>query len=121
MTEVLDHQAGGVSFQIRCLQALDDDPLFKGAGYTFAVEGGDRGFEVQVGFATTYVHLLVWSERLGLERQASRLVARLLDDGVREATKVRVSADGVAMRGDEVLEVLLPLVKKELPPKPAAC
>ena len=114
------NDVAGPSFTIRCLQALDDDPLFEGARYLFSVEPeGGAGFEVRVQLSVYYVSLLTMARRRLLRDHARTLVERALAAGCRAAATVRVSADGIASWDGGVLGPLLPLTRPAPPPAPA--
>lgn len=107
----------GPSFVIRCLQALDDDPLFEGARYLFAVQPEEgAGFEVRVQLSVYYVSLLAMAQRRLLRDHARALVERALAAGCHATATVRVSADGIASWDGGVLGPLLSLTR----PAPAS-
>lgn len=106
MTEAYEHATLSRDWRIRQIQAVVTDPMFHGAHFTYSVEADDAGFEITVRFAPIYCHIAGPSERAGLAATALRLVRRLLERGIVEATEVRVSSDGVARHGAEVLERL---------------
>lgn len=120
MTEASRLTVDGETWQLRCIQALDSDPLFAGARYRFSVESGAQSFEVLVKASPIFVNLLGLEQRRHLRLGAERLVERLLREGHRGDATVRISGDGVAMLGRRRLAELLPLTKVELPPVKAA-
>lgn len=120
MTEAARFTVDGETWDVRCIQALDSDPLFDGVRYRFSVESGGRGFEVVVKASAIFVSLLTLEGRRHLRQGAAQLVERILQEGVREDTTVRVSGDGVAMLGERRLVELLPLAKPPAQPAKAA-
>lgn len=113
MIEKTDYQVGDESFEVRCIQALDRDPLFDGADYTFAVESGERGFEVRVRVSEICANLLDMGQRRRLPEHAVKLVETLLETGCREDAIVRVSADGFALHEGRRIAELFPLRQPE--------
>lgn len=107
----------GETWEVRCLQALDSDPLFEGARYRFSVESGSGTFEVVVRTSAIFVSLLGLEQRRHLQDAAERLVERLLQEGHREDATVRISGDGIALLGERRIAELLPLTKPK--PEPA--
>lgn len=113
-----EHEAGGQDWKLMLTQALDDDPMFEGARYTFSVESENAGFDVEVVLSAIYFHLASASERLELTSTAVGLVRDALDAGVRAAAEIRVSSDGVALLDGRPLKSLFALTKTEPAPKP---
>lgn len=109
MNEGHEHHTSAGSWQIRQIQAVDTDPMFSGAEYTFSVESDELGFEVQVAFAPIFYHLASLRQRVRLPETARGLVTRLLDQGVATAAAIHVGSDGVAKHAGRVLAHLLRL------------
>ena len=107
MTEAYEHTGrSGEPWTIRQVQAIDSDPMFAGARFTCSVESGEVGFEVEVEFAPIYYHVATLRQRRRLPETAVGLVRTALDQGASEATRIRVSSDGVARRDGEVVAAL---------------
>ncbi len=106
--------------ELRCIQALDSDPLFEGARYTFSVERQGAGFDLVVTVSPYFVNLLTFDDRRRLETIAHAAAARALAAGASEASIVRISADGRVMLGDRELAELLPHAKQPSAAAPAA-
>lgn len=88
------------------LQALDRDPLFAGARYTFAVDDPAGGFDVVVVVSPYFVGLLSLEGRRELGERARTCVELMLEAGRRGPTTLRVSAEGTLRADDEILGAL---------------
>ena len=110
MSEVEHHTTpDGDQFTICRVRALDTDLMFSGAEYQFSVDAdsGESGFEVVIRVAPIFFHLLTLEDRADLPNRAAAFVARLLDEGLRERTEIRVTSDGSVMHGDRRLDHFL--------------
>lgn len=110
MSDVMAGEGVGAD-ELRCIQALDSDPLFKGARYTFSVERQGAGFDLVVAVSRYFVNLLTFDGRRKLESIARDVAARALATGVSDATTVRISADGRVMLAEREIGMLLPHTK----------
>jgi hypothetical protein len=108
----------GASMRIDRIQTVDTDPLATGSTYVFNVEpespgaGGPTaadGFELEIGVAPIFVHLLPESARMRLAAIAESALDRVLELGVRESVRAEVSSDGAIVLHGRVIGRLLPL------------
>ncbi len=101
--------AGGETYQLRLVQALDGDPMVTAACYLFSVESATTGFEVEVRVAPICYHLASIDQRSNMAQVAHDLVCRLLDTGLDAPSSVRVGSDGAARADGKVFGRLLSL------------
>ena len=121
MSEVVAHECpDGRKFRINMIQEIREQPLVKGVSYAFqvdsdegegapAVDGGGAGsFDVAVSFAPIFVSISTPQGRRDLYRRAVELVAQLRDRGHHQQAELRITSDGAAKLGDNVIGRLFP-------------
>jgi hypothetical protein len=121
MSEAVVHECpDGQRFRINKIQEIREQPFVRGVRYAFQVDSevdeaaatattGSEGFDVTVVFAPIFMTIVSPQDRQELDGRAVSLVAGLLDGGHRESAELRVTSDGAAKLGDNVIGRLFAL------------
>jgi len=97
----------GDEFQLRIIQALDNDPMFGPTRYTLSAERGGDGFEIEVDVAPGYYHFLSAPARMDLPASALAAAYAALDTGLREPADVAIGTTGaVRLHARTIAELL---------------
>ena len=97
----------GDEFQLRIIQALDNDPMFGPTRYTLSAERGGDGFEIEVDVAPGYYHFLSAPARMDLPASALAAAYTALDTGLREPADVAIGTTGaVRLHARTIAELL---------------